>query len=94
MQRLRAGKCCPARTVPGRAAQGSRPKPGDGDPLPVQLGDIPQHLPGQPVPEPAMGIQLSAEPADLPEGDRPDSHIRDTGHPGIVYQHPARNASP
>ena len=69
----------PDEPVPRGAAQRGRPEPGDRDPLPVQLGHIPQHLPGQPVPEPVMRVQLSAEPAGFPEGHRPDRHIRDTG---------------
>ena len=37
-----------------------RPEPGKSDPLPIQLGDVPQHLPGQPAAEPVMSIQARA----------------------------------
>jgi len=52
--------------IPCRAAQRRGAGPEHRDPAPVQLGDIAQHLPGQPVPEPVMGVQLGVEPGRFP----------------------------
>jgi hypothetical protein len=78
-----------------RAAQRRRAEPGHRDPLPVQLGHVPQHLPGQPVAQPVMRVQLSAEPPASPQDTAGQSHPRHFHRPPAkVYQKPGRNVSP
>ena len=48
----------PEEAVPGCARQRSGPEPDQRDPLAVQDRDVAQHLPGQPMPEPVMSVQL------------------------------------
>ena len=57
---------------------------GNGDESSAVPADITQHLPGQPVPEPVMSVQLGVEPGRLPEGDRPHGHVSNAaaGHTG------------
>ncbi len=75
--------------VPGRAAQRRGSEPGQRDPLPVQLGDIAQHLPGQPMPEPMMGIQARVEPAGLLKTrSAAPSHPRHDHAPASTYHIP------
>jgi hypothetical protein len=71
---LRGTNALPRAAVPGCARQRSGPEPDQRDPLVVQDRDVAQHLPGQPMPEPVMSVQLSVEPADLVGQDRPDRH--------------------
>jgi len=48
----------PEEAVPGCARQRSGPEPDQRDPLAVQSRDVAQHLPGQPMPEPVISVQL------------------------------------
>ena len=59
-------------SVPCRAGQRRGAKPDQRDPPTVEHRHVAHHLPGQPMPQPVMRVQLSVEPADLVPSDRPD----------------------
>jgi hypothetical protein len=58
--------------LPRRTGQGRGPETGQRHPLVIDRGQVAQHPPGQPMPQPMMDAQLRVEPLQLVRRDRPD----------------------